>query len=193
MNAMHPTWGIYVMSVVLSGGIGYNYVYAPSQKQVRLIQTQIAQEQQYQRAQADVASLLAQVDRYRKRLPEAPEPSWIVRELVTLAQQTGIQLTSITQETPQSATQQWTRLAVAVQFTASYHQLGAFIDAIERSQRFLRIERLTIARAESTGSQLRAPIQLTLSTMYLPPLTKERSPTPVAAHAPVLSGSMGGD
>ena len=190
MNAVKPTWLIYGIGIVLSWWIGYNYVHAPQQRQVRLIHTQIAQEQQLQRTQAEVADLLLQIDRYRKRLPEEPDPSWIVRDLVTLAQQAGIQLTSITQEAPQPSAQQLTRVAVAVQFSASYHQLGTFLDAIERSKRFIRVERLNIARVDPAASH--APIQLVLSTMYFPPLTNERPPmpAPVAGHAPASSSGQ---
>jgi len=166
---MKSPWVIYAAGIVLTWIIGYNYVYGPQQRQGRLIQTQIAKEQQQQRTQAEVADVLQRIERYRKRLPEDADPSWIVRELVPLAQQTGIQLTSITQQPPHT-TPQFTRLTVDVQFTASYHQLGAFIDAIERSKRFIRVERLNVARGELTTQHV--PVQLALSTVYLPPLVQ---------------------
>jgi len=165
---MKSAWILYAVGIVLTWMIGYNYAYVPQQRQARLIQTQIANEQQQQRTQAEVADILQHIERYRKRLPEDADPSWIVREVVPLAQAAGIQLTSITQQ-PLNGTPQFTRLAVEVQFTASYHQLGAFIDAIERSKRFMRVERLNVARAESATYAV--PVQLTLGTLYLPPLT----------------------
>lgn len=165
---MKSPWVVYAIGIVLTWWIGYNYVYVPQQRQGRLIQTQIAKEQQHQRTQAEVADVLQRIEHYRKRLPEDADPSWIVRELVPLAQQAGIQLTSITQQPPHT-TPQFTRLTVDVQFTASYHQLGTFLDAIERSKRFIRVERVNVARGEPT-TQL-VPVQLALSTLYLPPLT----------------------
>ena len=166
---MKSTWVIYAAGIVLTCLIGYNYVYVPHQRQGRLIQAQIAKEQQHQRTQAEVADALQHIERYRKRLPEDADPSWIVQELVPLAQSAGIQLTSITQQPPHTIPQ-FTRLTVDVQFAASYHQLGAFIDAIERSKRFIRVERMNVARGEPATQHV--PVQLALSTLYLPPLVQ---------------------
>ncbi|MBI2104709.1 MAG: type 4a pilus biogenesis protein PilO [Candidatus Omnitrophica bacterium] len=133
---------------------------------MRLIQAQIADEQATQRLQADVAALLRQAEQSRKRLPEEPDPSLLVHDVVALAQQAGVQLTSISRETPQTF-RRFTRLAVILQGTASYHQLGAFLDALERSERFLRVERFEISRPTELGP---ASVHLSISTLYVPPV-----------------------
>jgi Tfp pilus assembly protein PilO len=160
--------GIGIASVVL---IGYNFVYVPQQNQVKLIQAQVTQEQTNQATQAEVAALLLQVERYRKRLPEEPDPSWLTREVVALAQKSGVQLTFINQE-PSQSFEQFTRLAVNLQFHASYHRLGSFIDEIERSEHFIRVEQLIVSPSEKEDS---AAIQLILSTLFVPPVVANSS------------------
>jgi len=99
-------------------------------------------------------------------LPQASDPSWLAREVVALAQAAGLQPGSIVQEAPQPVGP-FTRLVVNLQLMASYHQLGEFVDAVERSERFIHVERLHIERVREDET---ATIQLTLSTMVLPPV-----------------------
>ena len=117
----------------------------------------------------NLAKLLSAIEEYRKRLPGESDPSWLVRETVALAQKADVQLTNITQEEPQQVSG-FTRLAVNLQFSASYHQLGAFLDDIERAARFIRVDHMTVTRTGERDDQALAQIQLALSTVYLPPV-----------------------
>lgn len=146
--------------------VGYNTVHVPHQAQVRLTQDQIAEEQATQQMQAEVAALLGQVERSRKRLPEEPDPSVLVHDVATLAQEAGVQLTSITREPPQELVP-FTHLTIRLQGTASYHQLGVFLDALERADRFLRVERLDVGDSKGRGP---ATIQMVVGTFFVPPL-----------------------
>ena len=163
MKALFPLVGV---SVAIGGLVGYNAAYAPQQEQVRLTQAQIVEEQANQEMQAEVSALLRQVERYRTRLPEAPDPSVLLRDVVELAQRSGVQLTNVMRETPQELAK-FTVLRVNLQLDATYHQLGAFLDALERSDRFMRVERLRVARAEPDQP---ASVNLAVSTLYVPPV-----------------------
>ena len=155
------------IGVALSALLGYNAIYVPHEKQVRVSRAQLAEEQANQAMQAEVAALLAQVERYRARLPEEPDPAVLVRDVVELAQQSGVQLTTIARGAPEAAQGSGsTRLTVNLTGTASYHELGAFLDALERSERFLRVERFEISRA---GNQDVSSVQVSVSTLFLPP------------------------
>lgn len=167
---MKATVLIGAMTVAVAAPIGYT-IARGHQEKARLIQTQITQEHTTQQAQADVAAMLRQIEQYRTRLPSEPAPSWLVTEAVALGEQAGLQLATIAQESPQ-VLQQLTRLAVTLEFHATYHQLGAFLDLLERSERFIRVERLEVKSPTSKDSGTEASIQLTLSTVYLPPLLK---------------------
>ncbi len=164
---MKPTLLLGVIGVAFVGFLGYYRLNGGQQQQVRLTHTQIAQEQDNQHAQADVASLLHQLEGYRKRLPPEPDPSWLVREVVAVGQPLGLQFTTITQGTPQEFSE-FTRLTVTLEFTASYHQLGTFLDQVEHATPFLRVDRIDISSA--TGRDEAVPVHVNLSTFYLPPI-----------------------
>ena len=163
---MKPTVLLVGASIAIGGLVGYNALYTPQQEQVRLTQAQIAEEEANQQMQAEVSALLRQVERYRNRLPEAPDPSVLLRDVMELAQRSGVQLTDVMRETPQELAK-FTVLRVNLQLDATYHQLGAFLYALERSDRFMRVERLNVARAEPEQP---ASINLVLSTLYVPPV-----------------------
>lgn len=156
--------------VALNYVVGYHGMYAKQQGQVRVTEATIAQEQADQQAQAEVGALLTLIDQHRQRLSQEPDASQFARDVVALGREAGIELATITQENPQQL-KQVTRLAVSLTFSATYHQLGAFLDRLERSDRFIRIEHLEVASAKNAEGP--ATAQLVLSTLYLPPVSVE--------------------
>ena len=163
---MKPTFLLAGTGIAILWLVGYNLIYAPQQVQMRLIQAQRAEEQATQQTQAEVAALLQQVEQYRKRLPQEPDPSLLVKDVVELAQRSGVQLKSIVRDAPQ-VLPQFTRLLVHLDVSASYHQLGTFLDDLERSEHFMRVEHLTVTRQANNGP---AAIQLTVIALYVPPV-----------------------
>jgi Tfp pilus assembly protein PilO len=166
---MKPFPVVLVIIVATACGIGYYGIHVPAQNEVRLIHTQIAEERAVQGTKGEAAALLAQVEGYRARLPENADPSWLAQEVVALAQQAGVQVTTITQAPPQQ-NNAFTLLAVNLQLAASYHQLGAFLDEVERSPHFIRVDRLSVDR---TDGDERGLVQVTFSTVVLPPLVQD--------------------
>ena len=163
---MKPTLLLAGIGLAATLLIGYNFVHKPQQRQLDLVRAQVAAEQARQETAATVAAVLHQIDQYRKQLPDEPDPSWLAQEAMKLAEQSGVQLTTINQEPPQRF-EAFTRLAVRLQVTASYHQLGTFLDRLERSSRFIRVEEVDMPGARNATDQMPA-ISLTLSTVYLP-------------------------
>lgn len=167
---MKPTLLVAVIGLALGGLVGYHTIYAPQQEQARLIAVKAAQRQADQQAQDDTATLLKQIEQYRKRLPPEPEPSWLVQEVVAVGRQLGIELTTIAPDVPQE-TPQYTRLSVTLQFDATYHELGAFLDAIERSDAFIRVEHFDLASQRDAARERgagKASVQLVVSSFYVP-------------------------
>ncbi len=164
---MKPPLVLAVIGLALTGLVGYHGIHGRQQERVQLIQAQIAQEQANRQVQQDVAALLDQVEQYRKRLPSEPEPSWLVREAVALGRKAGLELATITQESPQQF-QQFTRLAISLEFKASYHALGTFLDYIEQSDAFIRAERLVLSKPGDEDGV--TSVSLVLSTIHLPPV-----------------------
>ena len=165
---MNQTLLLGLIGVALAGLFGYHGIYASKQEQVRVIQAQITEEQANQQAQARVAGSLQELEQHRKRLAPEPDTSWLVREVVALSKRAGVQLTTINQDVPQ-AFQKFTRLSVSLQFAASYHQVGSFLDELERSERFFHIDRLEITHPAEEEQP--PAIQLVVSTLYVPPAT----------------------
>ena len=163
-----PPFLIAMIGVAVTGLIGYNFVHVPQQRQVLRIQGELAAEQTRHQTAASVADALQRVEAYRQRLPDKPDPSWLARQLVALAEQSGVQLSTIQRELPHQ-TEQFTQLSVKIHIAGTYHQLGTFLDQIERAPVFIRVDNAEIARAGSdVNSKDLASIALTLSTFYLP-------------------------
>ena len=169
---MKPAFLMGMIGLVLIGVFGYHRANGRQQERVRLIQTQIAKERANQKELADVAERLQQIEQYRKRLPPDPDSSWLVREVVKVAEQTGIQFTTISPEVPQDS-QQYTRLVAHFQFSGSYHKLGMFLDHIEHAEPFLRVNRVEISEPPASGGD--SSVRVTLSTVSLLRL-REREP-----------------
>ena len=143
---MKPSQLLIGISVAIAGLVGYNLIHLPQQEQVDLIQAQRAEEQASQQMQADVALLLQQVEQYRARLPQEPDTALLVRDVVKHAERVGVTLKTITQESPREFVQ-FTRLTAQLEGSASYHELGAFVDALERSDLFIRVGMFEASRS----------------------------------------------
>ena len=165
LKMVKPTLLLAMVGLALTSLIGYHAIHARSQEQIRLIKAQIAQEQSNQHAQSDVSRLLRQIEEYRKRLPSAPDASWLVREVVALGQEIGVEPTSISEEFPKSV-EDFTRLAVTIEFSGTYHQLGLFLDRLENAPAFIHVDGVDISQARGEASGM--PIRLQLSTLYVP-------------------------
>lgn len=171
-----------VVGLVLTYLIGYNQIYSRQQNQVRLLRSQLAQEQANQSLQKETEGLFKQLDEYRAQLPAEPDPSWLAREAMSASNRAGIEIDSIQQDPPRTD-KLATHISVNLVFQATYHQLGTFLDALEKSDHFMRVERLSVASDRSSAGQSR--IQLTLGTIALSPQSAAASQGSPMASAPL--------
>lgn len=171
---MKPTLLLVIVGLVvaLTGFGGYNAIYAPHQTQVRLIRSQIADEQANQAMQAEVAGLLEQVERFRKRLPPERDPAWLVEHVLPIADRAGLQFDSIGRDVPQDIGA-LTRLSITLQGTGSYHQVGAFVDELERSEPYFRVDRLVLGPPPAAAPPEKGMVQMVVSTVYVPPVVTQ--------------------
>ena len=154
------------IGLALTYFIGYHGLYARQRERVQKIQAQVTQEQADRKAKEEVAALLRQIDLYREQLSPTADTSWLVREAVELGHKAGVELKNLSQDSPEKF-DQFTRLSVHLRFTATYHQLGTFLDYLERAGHFLRVDHLDLTVPEEERSP--ASIELVLSTLYLEP------------------------
>jgi Tfp pilus assembly protein PilO len=153
------------VEVALALVLGYNRLYLPQQRESRRLQAQQRDHQAHQQTEDEVAAYFQQIERYRMRLAPDPTPAWLVRELVALAEESGVQVTALNQESPQPF-EQFTRLAATIQVKATYHQLGAFLDRVERAERFIRVDRVDIPQYADEAPT----VAVVFSTLYAPSL-----------------------
>jgi len=157
--------------VAVSGLFGYHNIHLRLQQQLQAVQQQQQLEQQTQELRTQLAVTLEQVEQFRKRLAPSPETQWLMEQVNPLAAQAGVQLTGIRPQNPSPLTD-FTSLAVHLEFTGSFHQVGAFLSALESAPVFIRVSDLDISAPNEQGA---SQVQLILTTMYVPPL-EERAP-----------------
>ena len=183
MGRIKQTLLLGTIIVAFASFFGYHMVYRPQQAKLAEYPRVFEREQADYQAQADVAALVERVEAHRRRLPPEANTSWLVNEVVSVANDVGVQVTRIVPEPPRDL-QGVTRLGVSLQVTASYHQLGAFLDRIERAAVFIRVDRADLSGASDINNpSSERTIQVVLSTLYIPPFMLADTPAPTATLA----------
>ena len=168
---MRITFLVGAIGLAIFALAGYNLIQKPYQEQLRLLKADYDQEHETQQQRATVAELLDELERYRKRLPPGPDPSWLVRETMALSRQAGVTLSNIAQRPPERLGT-LTRLTAQADFVASYHGVGTFLDQIEQSKSFIKIQQLSVtpSRGDAEGEH---SIRVIVSSFYLPAVVTE--------------------
>ena len=163
---------IYVSALVIFGLACYagRGVYSRVSQAAANIQAQLTEQRKVQELREQVAASLQQVEQMEQRLAPEPETEWLIRQVNRIAQETGTQLSAIVPQAPKSL-QAFVHLTVALQLTASYHQVGRLLSALESSPSFIRVEQLEVTRKPETAV---AQVQLLVGTLYVPPLVPGR-------------------
>ena len=166
--------GIIVLAV--ASVLGYHIAYVRPGDAFAKVQQHVREAQQEQETRAQVALSLEALERERQRFAPRPDSDWLLQEVGKLASEAGLEVASLTPRPPQT----WgafTSLAVSLQFHATYHELGRFLNGVERSPYSIRVEELTMSPPRALGGGNPGPtqIQLSVSTLYVPPIME---PTP---------------
>lgn len=167
---MKPTLLLGAMMVAFAAYFGYHVVYLPQQAERRQVPVALDQEQANQRAQAEVAAIARSIESFRRRLPPEADASWLVNQVPSLANEAGVQVTRMVPE-PLRDMNGVTRLGVELQVTATYHQLGAFLDRLERAAVFIRVDRVDLDHTAAAEPSSQRAARVILSTLYVPPLS----------------------
>jgi len=154
-----------IIIALLTGYVGYHGVYLPTQQQLRKLQTQLDDAKSTQALREQVAGSIEQHERYRKQLPTDGNMEWLLREVTQRAEEEGIQLQSILPQDRKDL-RDASQFSVHLQLSASYHALGKFVSALERSAPLMWVEECSISRTGQDDPQIR----LIVSTLYVPPI-----------------------
>jgi Tfp pilus assembly protein PilO len=153
--------------LVVAAFIGFQFIYNPRAAQVQGIQNQIRQESLAREQRKEVAQLLDKIAVDLSLLAPEADPAWLAREALALASDAGIRVNMVNQKDVLQEADQL-RLSVAIDGSGTYHQLGKYIDLIERSKQFMWVERMDVRPLGKEGGVL--SIQMVISSVYVPPL-----------------------
>jgi type IV pilus assembly protein PilO len=108
-----------------------------------------------------VAEAEGQIAYFEKRLPNSPEAPELFEQLKQMAWQTGIRYTSFDRIEPVKH-KMYTEIPMKISLVVDYHGLGAFINRIENSDRFAKVDNIDIQT--NTEDYTRQVVELNLST-----------------------------
>jgi type IV pilus assembly protein PilO len=155
-----------IILAVLAGYTGYHGIFVPTQRQIKRLDTQLAEAKATQEVRERVAGSLNEFERLRKQLPQDASTEWLLREVTKRAQEEGIQLQSILPQDRRDL-RDASELSVHLQLSSSYHQLGKFVSSLERSTPLIWIEECAITKSGQDLPQIR----LVVSTLYVPAMS----------------------
>lgn len=163
--ALKPAAVSGLLIAACAGYLGYTTIHVRNQRVVGLLRQQVLEQQQTQDLRVGVAQSLEAIERFRRQLPPSPDSEWLVGQISQAAERVGVQFTTISPQVPRRLGDV-TPLPVTVQFTASYEQVRALIDALEHGTSYIRVDELDLARSGQGIAQVR----LTVSTLHVPPV-----------------------
>lgn len=170
---MNPSLISGLIVLALAARIGYVNIYLTGQEEVQRIRTEQKQLEELQSLRMQVTGALEQSERLRVKFGQKSEPDGLVQEVDRLAQKVGIKLSRIGPEQTREASG-FLYLAVSLQVTCTYHDLGNFLSEIENSEAFfIRVDELDVSRLPD--AQGFASAKLVLSTLYVPPLIEPKN------------------
>ena len=166
MGALNPILLSGIIIAMLAGYVGYHGVHQPAQRQVKRLDAQLAEARATQDLRERVAGSLERHERLRKQLPQEATMEWLLREVTKRAEEEGIQLQSILPQDRKDL-RDASQFSVQLQLSASYHQLGRFVSALEEAKPFLWVEECSIIK---NGQDQVPQIRVIVSTLYVPPI-----------------------
>lgn len=153
---------------------------------LRLAKEQDLEEKKMKVAQLDslrerVAKAEDQIAYFERRLPNSPEAPELFEQLKRIAWQTGLRYTSFDRLPPQKH-KMYTEIPMKISLVVDYHGLGKFINRIETSDRFAKVDNIDIQTNEDDYA--RQMVELNLSTFIF----QSNSPEEIAQSSGTSTG-----
>ncbi len=165
---MNPALISGIIVLALAARVGYVNIYLSGQEEVRHVREEQHRLEEFQNLRLQVASALDRAEHLRTKFGQKAEPDGLMQEVDRLAQKVGVQLGRIGPEQTREASG-FLYLAISLEVTCTYHELGRFLSEIESSDTFfIRVDELDVSRI--VDPQGLAATKLVLSTLYVPPL-----------------------
>ena len=164
-----------IIVLALSGYVGYDVAYVRPREAVERIQQQLKEAREEQALRTRVALSLQTLEQKRTQLALRPDPDWFLTEVGAVTKEAGIQVTSISPQSPKPGAD-GTALFVSLQVITTYHQLGRFLSRLESRPRLIRVDQLDVTPEQGFSGKVR--VHLVLRTLYVPPVVTSEVSTP---------------
>lgn len=159
---------IFVVAMVATPHFG---LYARVAQLGKVHSLRLAKEKELEEKKAKVAQLDAlrervaeaedQIAYFERRLPNSPEAPELFEQLKRIAWQTGLRYTAF-DRLPPVKHKMYTEILMSISLIVDYHGLGEFVNRIETSDRFAKVDNIDIQTNPDDYS--RQKVELNLST-----------------------------
>lgn len=161
-------FGLFVLAMVATPRFG---LYARVAQLGEVHNLRMAKEKELREKRDKVASLgelrqrveeaQGQIAYYERRLPDSPEAPELFERLKQIAWQTGLRYTSL-DRLPPVTHKLYTEIPMKISLVVDYHGLGEFINRIENSDRFAKVDNVDVQTNDDDFFRQR--VELNLST-----------------------------
>lgn len=133
--------------VVITIIIGAMFIYIPFSDKKKSLRAEILRERDKNVLIGKIRGLGKHLRIYEKRVPKEAGVSWLLREVSDIASKDEIDISSIKPGISEDYPP-YTKLYVIIDVISTYNQLGKFISKIESSEKFLKVDSISIKRLD---------------------------------------------
>ncbi len=152
--------------LVISVLLGYQLVYAPKMSTLRALEELQQTERKKQLLYDELTVYEKKVASYEKRwFPRGKEEITLLNRVREMAGEAPVHITAmVPQKKEDFPSKGYRKFPIAVAFSSTYHQLGAFMAEVENTETLMKIDRLffTTYRKEEEGPPLRCDVVLSV-------------------------------
>lgn len=131
-------------TLIITYFIGHNFIYGINAEKAKQLEKRKDQQEQIRALMIGANNLQQKVQNYLNMRTDPPDPSSFSAKISDAVSACGIKVDSVS---PGNSITEgpYTFLPCKISFTAPYEKLKAFIGGLERNEKFIRIESLSVA------------------------------------------------
>ena len=156
--------GVAAFSVLLVGGLAYQYLLGPAltelselEERKNTLQSQIVSErrvaQNLPRFQEEVKELQIKLKIALQELPDEKDIPNLLKSVADLAKDSGLEV-SLFRPEPESKREFFAEVPVTMQVEGTYHQIATFFDEVGRMPRIVNVRNIALTQPKMTEKGL---------------------------------------
>ena len=150
-NQNYVIIGIAVALLLIALGISFKIIQNSNKKIIKLNQL-IEREGKRNFLLSEMQQMQKEFIRYKQKLPSTTDTNWFINEITTFAKSAGVNLISVQPEKIISAGD-IREIPIRIVIECGYHPLGSFVEAIENTSIFLRVEELVLQKVATQQTE----------------------------------------